>query len=196
MDFPFYTQQMTVENWEMEQFPSFEAADHWTFRSCGIASLRMVLNGFGRNAERHGPMIEKGVAAGAYKDGVGWIPWGLAKIAQEYGICGEALRGKTVEELKQELDNGYPCIISIAPFFQGGKPREDGTGVYGRSGHLIPVFGYETEDGELTAFLVHHPSAFAERNKPEWWVPMDIFAASFGGKFIRFSTEPFSEENK
>ena len=196
MDFPFYTQQMTVENWEMEQFPSFEAADHWTFRSCGIASLRMVLDGFGRNVERHGSMIEKGVAAGAYKDGVGWIHWGLAKMALEYGIYGEALREKTTADLKQELDNGHPCISSIAPFFQGGKPREDGTGVYGKSGHLIPVFGYETEDGELTAFLVHHPSAFKERNKPEWWVPIEDFLASFGGNFIRFSAEPFSAEDK
>ena len=94
MDFPFYTQQMTQENWQEEQFPSFEEADHWTFRSCGIASLRMVLDGFGKQVERHGPMIEKGVAAGAYKDGVGWIHWGLAHMAEEYGIHAEALRGK------------------------------------------------------------------------------------------------------
>ena len=173
MDFPFYTQQMTQENWQEEQFLSLEEAEHWTFRSCGIASLRMVLDGFGRNAERHWPMIEKGVAAGAYKPGVGWIHWGLAKMALEYGVYGEALRGKTAEELKQELDHGYN---------------------YGKGGHLVPCFGYETVDGELTVFLVHHPSAFAEKNKPEWWVPMEDFLASFGGNFIRFSAEPFSAE--
>lgn len=196
MDFPFYTQQMTANNWELEQFPSFEEADHWTFRSCGIASLRMVLDGFGKHVERHGPMIEKGVAAGAYKDGVGWIHWGLAKMAQEYGIHAEALRGKTPEELKASIDMGCPCIISVAPFFQGGKPNPYGGGVYGKSGHLIPCFGYETEDEELTAFLVHHTSAFAEKNKPEWWVPVEDFLASFGGNFIRFSAEPFSAEDK
>ena len=194
MDFPFYTQQMTQENWQEEQFLSLEEAEHWTFRSCGIASLRMVLDGFGRNAERHWPMIEKGVAAGAYKPGVGWIHWGLAKMALEYGVYGEALRGKTAEELKQELDHGYPCIISVAPFFMGGKPNPYGEGNYGKGGHLVPCFGYETVDGKLTAFLVHHPSAFAEKNKPEWWVPMEDFLASFGGNFIRFSAEPFSAE--
>ena len=196
MDFPFYTQQMTAENWEMEQFPDFATADHWTFRSCGIASLRMVLDGFGRNAERHGPMIEKGVAAGAYKDGIGWIHWGLAHMAEEYGIYAEALRGKTAEELKRELVDGHPCIISVAPFFMGGKPNPHAGGIYGKGGHLIPCFGYETEDGELTAFLVHHTSAFAKDNKPEWWVPMEDFLASFGGNFIRFSAEPFSAEEK
>ena len=196
MDFPFYTQQMTAENWQLEQFPSLEEGKYWTMRSCGIASLRMVLDGYGKNVERHGPMIEKGVAAGAYKPGIGWIHWGLAHMAADYGIYGEALRDKTVEDLKQELDNGHPCIISIAPSFMGGKPREDGTGVYGKSGHLIPVFGYETEDGRLTAFLVHHPSAFTERNKPHWWVPMEDFLASFSGNFIRFSAEAFSAEDK
>ena len=196
MEFPFYTQRMSVENWEAEQFPDFETADHWTFRSCGIASLRMVLDGFGTQVERHGPMIEKGVAAGAYKPGVGWIHWGLAKMAEEYGVYGEALRGKTADELKEELEKGHPCIISVAPFFQGGKPNPHAGGIYGKGGHLIPCFGYETTDGTLTAFLVHHPSAFAEDNKPEWWVPVEDFLASFGGNFIRFSAEPFSAEDK
>ena len=97
MDFPFYTQRMTQETWEGEGFSSFPEADSWTFRSCGIASLRMILEGFGKQVERHGTMIAKGVAAGAYKEGVGWIHWGLAKLAADYGIYGEALREKTAE---------------------------------------------------------------------------------------------------
>ena len=184
MDFPFYTQRMTQETWEEEGFSSFPEADSWTFRSCGIASLRMILEGFGKQVERHGIMIAKGVAAGAYKEGVGWIHWGLAKLAADYGIYGEALREKTAEDLKRELDAGHPCMVSVASFFQGGKPKPDGSGVYGKSGHLVPVLGYETEDGRLTAFLVHHPSAFLEQNKPNWWVPIEDFSASFGGNFI------------
>lgn len=73
MDFPFYTQRMTQETWKEEGFSSFSEADSWTFRSCGIASLRMILEGLGKQVERHGTMIVKGVAAGAYKEGVGWI---------------------------------------------------------------------------------------------------------------------------
>ena len=149
MDFPFYTQRMTQETWKEEGFSSFSEADSWTFRSCGIASLRMILEGLGKQVD-----------------------------------------------LKQELDAGHPCMVSVAPLFQGGKPKPDGSGVYGKSGHLVPVLGYETEDGRLTAFLVHHPSAFLEQNKPNWWVPIEDFSASFGGNFIRFSTENFSEEDK
>ena len=49
--------------------------------------------------------------------------WGLAKLAADYGIYGEALREKTAEDLKQELDAGHPCMVSVAPLFQGGKPK-------------------------------------------------------------------------
>lgn len=61
MDFPFYTQRMTQETWEGGGFSSFHEADSWTFRSCGIASLRMILEGLGKQVERHGTMIAKGV---------------------------------------------------------------------------------------------------------------------------------------
>ncbi len=195
MDFPFYTQRMTAENWEQEDFPSLELAEHWTFRSCGIASLRMLLDAYGKGGGSHWAMIEKGIAAGAYKDGVGWIHWGLAHMAEEYGLFAEALRGQSPAELVAALDEGCPCIISIAPFFLGGQPNPYNGGVYGKGGHLVPCFGYETEDGELTALLVHHPSAFAEKNIPEWWVPIDRVLASFGGNFIRFSAEPFPEKS-
>ena len=120
MDFPFYTQRMTQETWKEEGFSSFSEADSWTFRSCGIASLRMILEGLGKQVERHGTMIAKGVAAGAYKEGVGWIHWGLAKLAADYGIYGEALREKTAEDLKQEL--GIPAWFLWHPFFKGASP--------------------------------------------------------------------------
>lgn len=194
MDFPFYTQLMNAENWEAEEFASLEEAESWSARSCGIASLRMVLDGFGRHAERHGPMIRKGVVAGAYKDGVGWIHRGLAELAADYGIYGEALRGRTVEDLKAELDRGHPCIISIAPRFWGGKPNPIEGGIYGKGGHLVPVFGYETEDDRLTAFLCHHPSSYDGWNRPRWWVPMEDFLNSFGGNLIRFSQEPLESD--
>ena len=51
MDFPFYTQRMTQETWKEEGFSSFHEADSWTFRSCGIASLRMILEGLGKQVE-------------------------------------------------------------------------------------------------------------------------------------------------
>ena len=67
---------------------------------------------------------------------------------------------KNGEDLKRELDAGHPCMVSVASFFQGGKPKPDGSGVYGKSGHLVPVLGYETEDGRLDCLWYTTPSAF------------------------------------
>lgn len=134
MDFPFYTQRMTQETWKEEGFSSFSEADSWTFRSCGIASLRMILEGLGKQVERHGTMIAKGVAAGAYKEGVGWIHWGLAKLAADYGIYGEALREKTAEDLKRELDAGHPAWFLWHPFFKGASPSRTAAVFTGKAG--------------------------------------------------------------
>lgn len=125
MDFPFYTQRMTQETWKEEGFSSFSEADSWTFRSCGIASLRMILEGLGKQVERHGTMIAKGVAAGAYKEGVGWIHWGLAKLAADYGIYGEALRKNS-----RGLKAGAGCRASLHGFC--GTPFSRGQAQAGR----------------------------------------------------------------
>ena len=182
---PFYTQRMTEDNWRQEGFPSLAEAESWTMRGCGIASLRMVLDGLGCACGGQGDMIARGLAAGAYKEGVGWIHWGLAHMAEDWGLFAEARRGQTIEDLKQALDEGMLCIVSITSFFQYGKTRPDGS-VYGKGGHLVPVYGYTQEEGRLTGFLLHHPSAFQENNRADWEVPLAQFTPSFSGNMIVF----------
>lgn len=182
---PFYTQRMAADNWQAEGFPSLAEAESWCGRGCGIASLRMVLDGFGCDCGRQWAMIEKGLAAGAYREGVGWVHWGLAHMAESYGIFGEAKRDKTVLDLQQDLENGFVCIVSITPNFRYGQKKADGT-VYGKGGHLVPVYGYTMQDDHVTAFLLHHPSMYQEENRPDWEVPTEVFAPSFSGNYIRF----------
>lgn len=185
---PFYTQRMTEDNWRQEGFSSLAEAESWTMRGCGIASLRMVLDGLGCACGGQGEMIARGLAAGAYKEGAGWIHWGLAHMAEEYGIFAEARRGQTPEDLKKALKAGFLCIVSITPFFQYGKKRPDGS-IYGKGGHLVPVYGYVEEGGGLRAFLLHHPSAFEEKNCMDWEVALEDFAPSFSGNMILFRKE-------
>ena len=190
MELPFYTQRITEENWQQEAFPSLEEGQSWTMRGCGIASLRMVLDGFGKHCEKQGTMIAKGLAGNAYKDGVGWIHQGLAEMAEAYGIFAKALRQKEADHVQKALEQGYPCMVSVTPFFRGGKQKTDGS-IYKKGGHLVPVFGYETKDNLLSAFLVHHPSAWKEDNVANMWVSLADFTASFSGNFICFSETPF-----
>ena len=81
VNLPFYTQRMTAENWQEEGFSSLAEAESWSGRGCGIASLRMVLDGLGCACGGHWEMISKGLAVGAYKEGVGWIHGKLAEMA-------------------------------------------------------------------------------------------------------------------
>lgn len=181
---PFYTQRMTAENWQAEGFPSLAEAESWCSRGCGIASLRMVLDGFGCGCGRQWDMIAQGLAKGAYRAGVGWIHWGLAHMAEAYGIFGEAKRGKTVSDLQRDLENGFVCIVSITPNFRFGQKKADGS-VYGKGGHLVPVYGYMMQDGAITDFLLHHPSMYQEGNRVDWAVPIQTFSDSFSGNYIR-----------
>lgn len=184
-DLPFYTQRMTAENWQEEGFSSLAEAESWSGRGCGIASLRMVLDGLGCACGGHWEMISKGLAAGAYKEGVGWIHGKLAEMAGEYGIFGEAKRGKTLADLQKDLENGFVCIASVTPYFRFGQQKPDGS-FYGKGGHLVPVYGCETEGGKAAYFLLHHPSMYAEYNVPHWAVAAEEFAPSFSGNYIRF----------
>lgn len=101
IELPFYTQRMTAENWQAEGFPSLAEAESWSGRGCGIASLRMVLEDLGCTCGRQGEMISQGLAAGAYKEGVGWIHGKLAEMAGDYGVFGEAKRERTLRTSKK-----------------------------------------------------------------------------------------------
>lgn len=187
---PFHTQRVTAENFQSEGYPTLEEGLSWTARSCGIASVRMVLDGV-RIARglppcpSQGEMLRRGLALGGYKEGVGWIHRALADLAGEFGLVGEALRGRTISDLQAELDAGRPCVVSVTPRFAAGEMGEDGA-ILGRGGHLVAVYGYGSEDGVLTEVYLHHPSCFAPYNWPGYAAPLERFAASFSGNFITF----------
>lgn len=188
---PFYTQMVTEESWNADGFSDLQEGLSWNMRGCGIASLRMVIDGFlqqeGKPAcQGQGTMIHKGLAQEAYKPGVGWIHQGLVKMAAEYGLLGTAHREKNTVDIGTEILAGNPCIISVSPRFAGGKPDEDGN-LYTKGGHLVVAYGCEFHgDGTPMAFLVHHPSCFLEYNWAAYWVSMEEFEASFSGNYISF----------
>lgn len=188
---PFYTQRVTEETWKTDGFLDFEEGLGWEKRGCGIASLRMVIDGFLQQenklvCEGQGTMIHKGLAKEAYKPGVGWIHQGLADMAAEYGLMGIAHRGKSALDVVSAIMEGMPCIISVSPRFAGGKPDDDGN-IYKKGGHLVVAYGCELDEmGEPVAFLVHHPSCFLEYNWEAHWANIEEFETSFSGNYIVF----------
>ena len=189
---PFHTQCVTPENFASEGYATLEEGESWTCRSCGIASVRMVIDGL-RALRGQEPcpcqaeMLRRGLTLGAYKPGVGWIHQGLADLAAEYGVTGTALRGQTPEDIRAFLAAGRPCIASVSPRFAGGEPEETGTPIP-RGGHLVVLLGYAEEDGALTGYFVHHPSCFPEYSWPDCSVDAERFNASFSGNCIVFDS--------
>lgn len=188
---PFYTQRSIPSHWAQDGFQSPEDAAFWDSRGCGIASLRMILDGFldSRGLPHcppQGAMIHQGVLRGAYREEIGWIHQGLADMAASYGVQGISQRQASAQQLAQQVEAGIPCMASVSPAFAGGTLREDGT-VVKPGGHLIVVLGTVRTGTELTALIVHHPSCWKARNWAWYTVPIERFLPSFSGNYLSFT---------
>ena len=177
---PFYTQRTT--DFRAEGYFSEEEALYWQPRGCGIASLRMIIDGIrtsqGKNCvEPQGTMIYKGLERHAYVEELGWIHRGLVDLAKDYDIEGESHRKASVEDVIQAINHGMLCMASVSVLFNQEK----------RGGHLIVVKGYETENGKVCNLIVNHPSSNEKYNWENYSVSLEHFRNSFSGAFMSFS---------
>jgi hypothetical protein len=183
---PFYSQR--VDSWTVDGFIADEEAKYWQQRGCGIACLRMVLDGVlrtrgARLETSYASLISEGLALGAYCDR-GWIHARLVRLAEEYGVQGTAFRSTTTSSIVAELDKDRPCIASVTVKFEGGQIDASGRPLR-RGGHLAVLFGYAQEADRVTAFLVNHPSA-GSSNWERRWISIEQFEASFSGGLMSF----------
>lgn len=186
---PFYTQMADFNDNDLQGFKNKEEAEYWQSRGCGIASLKMIIDGFNRfrnmsDCLPYGSLIYKGDNDGAHCD-AGWIHRGLVDLAKYYDIQGETHRNSSAEDVQSEVENNRPCIVSVTPGFSGGKTDENGN-VRRKGGHLIVVKGVVKENGVLTGFIVNHPSSFLPLNYESYFVSVEDFRNSFSGAFMSF----------
>lgn len=62
----------------------------WKKLSCGIADLAMIINFYNPGAVVPDTLLWKGLAAGAFINGVGWKHQGLVDLARPYGLTGKS----------------------------------------------------------------------------------------------------------
>lgn len=193
---PYYSQRVSVEHSSVLGFASDKEAEYWIHRGCGIACLRMVIDGF--RAEQglppgpnQGTLIRKGLAQGAY-NGRGWIYAGLVQLASEFDISGRTFRRASREDILGEISQGRPCIASVTVGFEGGQKDEQGA-IRPPGGHLVVVTGYAIESGQPVGFLVNHPSSDPNLEWEERIVPLRDFERSFSGGLISFWQKPARE---
>ncbi len=186
---PFYTQRVDLHDANLQGFKSRQEAEHWQVRGCGIASIKMVIDGFQihrglKLSEEYGELVHKGVKMGAYCDR-GWIHKGLVELAKEYDIAGQTFRHCNAYDVLSEIEKDRPCIISVAVGFNGGKMNSNGE-IIQKGGHLIVVVGAVRENAKLKGFLVHHPSSNPGMNWENHLASVEDFERSFSGAFISF----------
>lgn len=185
---PFYSQRVDLRTALADGFASVGEAEHWIERGCGIACLRMIVDGFRArcglsSTVRQGEMIHQGLDLGAYCDR-GWIHAGLVKLAGLHHLGGACFRGATIDDLVRELRCGHPCIASISVGFEGGlvdeggRPRRPG-------GHLAVVLGFLGSNAE-GGLVVNHPSSDPNYEWERRQIDRSAFAASFAGAFMSF----------
>lgn len=184
---PFYSQIIDRN----ENIFSETERIYWSKRSCGIASIRMVIDAFRiLNNQSLCPsqseMILRGIHMNAYCQR-GWIHKKLLKLAEGFGLDGQTFRNATIEDVRKELDNGKLCIISATICFLGGECSNDGE-IYTRGGHMSVVLGYgiDAESGEMTYIIVHHPSSEENFNWRAKKIAIEKVRKSFSGAFMSF----------
>jgi hypothetical protein len=155
----------------------------WQWRGCGIVSLHMVMRYWhAHNPSRILPsisaLLERGMAIGAYREGIGWTHRGLVELARQFGYEGfnadHASNGpnpKSVEEtwrlISDELERG-PVLASVYHYLD---PTHGG-------GHIIVVTGFQ--DG-LVAF--NDPEEMNTREGQRLFI-LDRFLYGFKNRFI------------
>jgi len=118
----------------------------WKGKSCGIVSLKMLMDYWLDNPsaapEKFEELINEGLGCGGYVPGVGWRHKELADVARSHGLDGENFDwtdehvdvafNKVVPHLAV-----HPVMASIYRDLNGDEP-----------GHLVVLTGYE--DGRIS----------------------------------------------
>jgi len=173
---PFYTQR--IEDYQKEGFKSQEDADYWYRRGCGIASIRMIIDGMNSDnkTKDYGSTLYQAKELGAHCDR-GWIHKKLIELASLYNIIGKSYSNASIHDLVTEIDLNNPCIVSVSPAFELGH----------KGGHLIVLYGYKMNNNQIVGFYVKHPSSWKEYNFDNYFVDIKTFEKSFSGAYLSFT---------
>lgn len=179
--------------WRESGFDSPEEYSTWSWRACGVACVRMVVEGFGGPRLTIREWVERGLSLNGFFSAdpafpgkpSGWVHRALAELARAEGLVSDTRAGIGPEELRDCLTAGQAVIASVTHELgeYGGLTR--------RTGHLVLVTGAaETAEGEIRALRLHNPSGRYAALRADAWIDTDRFAAGFSGRVISISRPP------
>jgi hypothetical protein len=161
-----------------------DLGDHeWRARGCGITALKMVMDFWHAQNSQYqtvglDDLLRRGIASGAYLEGIGWRHRGLVELAQNFGYGGfnvdyapQSPNPKSATEAWamacKELAHG-PVMVSV---FSRLDPTRGG-------GHIVVVAGVEND---LVAF--NDPEELVEREGRRL-IAVEKFLPAFKRRYI------------
>lgn len=173
MEVPFYSQRIGSD-WKSKGYPNRWAAKYWESRACGIACVRMIVEGLAGVVPPNEYSIISSLGwRGGYIPGKGWVHRSLIEYAGRYGITGEWHRAETREQIL-ELFRDSAEQLGIASVSVGLTP-----GV--RGGHLVVII-----DVSERGLVIHHPSSDETYEMENWFVPWNRFMDSYAQAIMIF----------
>jgi hypothetical protein len=172
-----------------QQWGCASAAEYayWVDRACGMACVKMVVEGLGGPRRRMMEWIQDGlerngylVAADAHGNPVerGWVHRVLAELISASGFQASA-QPASLEEISGFLSNGQLVIASVS--YELGKDAP----VTHPGGHLVVVTGAEvTGAGSVNCFYIHNPSGRLAQYQENARIDGGRFAQAYSGRVI------------
>ncbi len=108
------------------QFSDIHSAQ-WQKVGCGIASLAMLIDFYKPGTVSPDTLLAQGIAAGAYDGDAGWSHQGIVRLAEKYGLKGEAYSLSDLSadaafaQFEKILEDG-PAIASVHYKFDPQNP--------------------------------------------------------------------------
>ena len=173
--------------WQQWVCASADEYAYWVDRACGIACVKMVVEGLG-GPQR--PMMEwiqdalgrNGYLVTADANGNpverGWLHRVLAELISACGILAFA-RPASEDEIAGFLERGQIVIASVS--YELGKDVP----ITHQGGHLVVVAGADvTGEGEVDCFYINNPSGRLAKHQTNARIDAGRFVQAYSGRVI------------
>jgi len=201
-DIPYYSQFASPElvhdivnglisarddpRWREFGAETLQEYEFWSWKACGIASLKMAVEALGVARRSMMDWIGDGVADGGFihEEEVvagkpsGWVHRALARLAADSGLAADCAAGIDLGQIAALIDGGRLVIASVS--YELGTTGE----ISRNRGHLILLHGYSRIGSQVEALLVNNPSGRSAELRRNCWLPAARFAAAFSGRVI------------
>ncbi len=174
--------------WQQWDCASAEEFAYWVDRACGIACVKMVVEGLGGPQRQMMEWIRDGLGQNGYlvtEDANGnpvergWVHRALADLISASGFQASA-RAASLEEIVELLDGAQIAIASVS--YELGKDAP----ITRQGGHLVVITGADvTDEGKIDSFYIHNPSGRLAKYQENARIDALRFSQAYSGRVVQ-----------